>query len=264
MARSRAGGFVTVGGRVARQHLGTVEAWDPTTACLGDLGRAPTPRAGLGVTATCDGGLVAVGGEDIRGVADRTFPEVEAWDPVTGAWSSWVPLPEGRHGVSVASVGSTLLVIGGGAQAGLSASDTVEALDLTGRPGCGGDLATVGGRAASRLCVPGLEQAPRCVHEQHPELGVTEPRLSQERRQVGLDVVIAPAAVLVQPHFMQMSLLIVTRSPWPASKISRTSSIRCRVRRVHLRLRVDRERRAEAVVADARPWSTNPSTRTRR
>ena len=84
--------------------------------------------------------LVAIGGEDIRGVEDRTFREVEAWDPVSGDWSSWTPLPAGRHGISVGSVGSTILVIGGGTQAGLSASDTVEALDLTGAPGCGGTV----------------------------------------------------------------------------------------------------------------------------
>jgi N-acetylneuraminic acid mutarotase len=135
------GRFVTVGGRVARQQLATVEAWDPATGVWGTLAEMPTPRAGLGVTGTCDGGLVAIGGEDIRGVDDRTFPEVEAWDPVTGAWSSWVPLPEGRHGVAVVSVGSVVLVIGGGTQAGLSASDTVEALELAGAPGCGGTTA---------------------------------------------------------------------------------------------------------------------------
>ena len=135
------GRFVTVGGRVARQQLGTVEAWDPATGVWGTLAEMPTPRAGLGVTGTCAGGLVAIGGEDIRGVDDRTFPEVEAWDPVTGAWSSWVPLPEGRHGVAVVSAGPVVLVIGGGTQAGLSASDTVEALELAGAPGCGGTTA---------------------------------------------------------------------------------------------------------------------------
>jgi non-specific serine/threonine protein kinase len=132
------GRFLTVGGRVARQHLGNVEAWDPVTAAWQQLPDLPTPRAGLGVTATCDGGLVAIGGEDIRGVADGTFPHVEAWDPVAGMWSPWQPLPAGRHGVAVASVGPIVLVIGGGTQAGLSASDTVEAVDITGRPGCAG------------------------------------------------------------------------------------------------------------------------------
>ncbi len=134
------GRFLTVGGRVDRQQLGTVEAWDPVTGAWETLAELPTPRAGLGVSPTCDGGLVAIGGEDIRGVEDRTFPEVEAWDPVTGTWSSWTPLPAGRHGISVAAVGPIVLVIGGGTQAGLSASDAVEALDLTGAPGCGGSV----------------------------------------------------------------------------------------------------------------------------
>ncbi len=134
------GRFLTVGGRVARQHLGTVEAWDPVTETWETLAELPTPRAGLGVTPTCDGGLVAIGGEDIRGVEDRTFQEVEAWDPVTGAWSSWALLPVGRHGISVASVGPTVLVIGGGTEAGLSASGTVEAFGVTGVPGCGGTV----------------------------------------------------------------------------------------------------------------------------
>ncbi|MET0772904.1 MAG: kelch repeat-containing protein [Candidatus Limnocylindrales bacterium] len=132
------GRFLTVGGRAARQHLGTVEAWDPVTGGWEPLMDLPTPRAGLGAAATCDGGLVAIGGEDITSSAGRTFPEVEAWDPVSATWSSWVPLPEGRHGVGVVSVGSTVLVIGGGTTAGLSASGTVEALDISGAPGCGG------------------------------------------------------------------------------------------------------------------------------
>jgi non-specific serine/threonine protein kinase len=135
------GRFLTVGGRVARQQLGAVEAWDAVSSAWQPLAELPTPRAGLGVAPTCDGGLVAIGGEDIRGIDDRTFPEVEAWEPVTGTWTSWQPLPTGRHGVAVASVGSTVLVIGGGAQAGLSASGTVEALEVIGLPGCGGSLA---------------------------------------------------------------------------------------------------------------------------
>jgi non-specific serine/threonine protein kinase len=132
------GRFLTVGGRMARQHVGTAEAYDALTGTWQSLAELPTPRAGLGATATCDGGLVAIGGEDITSSAGETFPEVEAWDPVSATWSSWQPLPEGRHGVAVVSVGPTVLVIGGGTQAGLSASGTVEALDLTGIPGCGG------------------------------------------------------------------------------------------------------------------------------
>jgi hypothetical protein len=90
------------------------------------------------VTATCDGGLVAIGGEDIRGVQDRTFAEVETWDPGSAAWGRLADLPVGRHGLGVVAVGSLVLAIGGGTDAGLSASDTVEVLDLAGRPGCGG------------------------------------------------------------------------------------------------------------------------------
>ena len=129
------GRFVTVGGRVARQHLGTVEAWDPTTAAWETRGRAAhaAGRAGCHRDLRRRASWPSVA-RTSGASPTATFAEVEAWDPVTGTWSSWVPLPAGRHGVSVASVGSTLLVIGGGTQAGLSASDTVEALDLTGRP----------------------------------------------------------------------------------------------------------------------------------
>lgn len=134
------GRFVTVGGRVARVQVGAVEAWDPMTSAWETLPDLPTPRAGLGVTATCDGGLVAIGGEDIRGIDDRTFTEVEAYDPLADAWRRLADLPVGRHGIAVASVGSTILVIGGGTEAGLSASATVEALDLEGLPGCGGSV----------------------------------------------------------------------------------------------------------------------------
>jgi N-acetylneuraminic acid mutarotase len=132
------GGLLTVGGRISGVHVGTVEAWDPVAATWQATSDLPTPRAGLGATATCDGVLVAIGGEDIRGVADGTFSEVEAWDPLGGTWSRLPDLPTGRHGLGVVAVGSSVLVIGGGTEAGLSASDTVLALDLAGRPGCGG------------------------------------------------------------------------------------------------------------------------------
>lgn len=134
------GRFVTVGGRVGREHLDTVEAWDPATRTWETLPSMPTARAGLGVTATCDGGLVAIGGEDIRAGAGGTFPDVEAWDPASQAWRRLPDLPVGRHGIGVVAVGSSVLVIGGGVEAGLSASDTVEALDLSGQPGCGGTV----------------------------------------------------------------------------------------------------------------------------
>jgi hypothetical protein len=132
------GRFLTVGGRVGRVHLGVVEAWDPQTATWEALPDMATARAGLGVTATCDGGLVAIGGEDIRGVVDGTFVEVEAYDPSSRSWRRLPDLPTGRHGIGTVSVGPTVLVIGGGVEAGLSASATVEALDVGGAPGCGG------------------------------------------------------------------------------------------------------------------------------
>ncbi len=132
------GRFLTVGGRIGREHVGVVEAWDSATATWEALPDMPTARAGLGVTATCDGGLVAIGGEDIRGVADGTFAAAEAYDPSSRSWRRLPDLPIGRHGIGAVSVGPTVLVIGGGVEAGLSASATVEALDLTGAPGCGG------------------------------------------------------------------------------------------------------------------------------
>jgi hypothetical protein len=130
------GRFVTVGGRVYGAQVGAAEAFDPLTGSWEQLPELPTPRAGLGVTRTCDGGLVAIGGEDIRGVADRVFAEVEAWHPSAGVWERLPDLPVARHGLGVASVGSTVLALGGGPAAAMSTSDLVDALDLAGRPGC--------------------------------------------------------------------------------------------------------------------------------
>jgi non-specific serine/threonine protein kinase len=134
------GRFVTVGGRISGVQVGAVETWDLMTETWETLPDLPTPRAGLGVSATCDGGLVAIGGEDIRGVDDRTFVEVEAYDPEAAAWHRLPDLPEGRHGLAVAAVGPTVLAIGGGPDAGLSASDTVEALEVGDGPGCTGTV----------------------------------------------------------------------------------------------------------------------------
>jgi N-acetylneuraminic acid mutarotase len=116
--------------------LGAAEAFDPATGAWEPLPDLPTPRAGLGVTATCDGGLVAIGGEDIQGTADRTFAEVESWHPATGIWERLPDLPVARHGLGVASVGSVILVVGGGPEAGMTTSAAVDALDLSGRTGC--------------------------------------------------------------------------------------------------------------------------------
>jgi hypothetical protein len=69
---------------------------------------------------------VAAGGEGPEG----TFDEVEALDALTGKWRSLPPLPTARHGLGVVAVGTTIYVLAGGPEPGLTYSDANEALDL--------------------------------------------------------------------------------------------------------------------------------------
>jgi non-specific serine/threonine protein kinase len=123
------GRVYTVGGRASHGagigNLDAVEAFDPATGQWSTLPALPTARGGLAAATTCDGRIVAVGGE-----GSATFPQVEAFDPKTGRWQTLTPLPNPRHGLGVVVVGKVLYVLTGGPKPGPYMSNTAEALDL--------------------------------------------------------------------------------------------------------------------------------------
>jgi hypothetical protein len=128
------GGIVyTVGGRASGVAgiLSAFEAYDPAKGTWSRLPDLPTPRGGLAASATCNGLVVAVGGE-----AQATFPEAEAYNTATRTWFSLPPLPTPRHGLGVVAVGATLHTLSGGPRPGLHVSAATEAIDLSSAGPC--------------------------------------------------------------------------------------------------------------------------------
>jgi non-specific serine/threonine protein kinase len=125
--------FYTVGGRASGVAgiLSAFEAYDPGKGEWSRLPDLPTPRGGLAASATCNGLVVAVGGE-----ARATFPEAEAFNTRTRKWFALPPLPTPRHGLGVVGVGPTLYTLSGGPRPGLHVSAATEAIDLSSAGPC--------------------------------------------------------------------------------------------------------------------------------
>ncbi|MGH3442675.1 MAG: Kelch repeat-containing protein, partial [Nitriliruptorales bacterium] len=122
------GSLTAVAGRTGgmASNLAVVERYDPDARRWEALPDLPTPRGGLAATATDDGLLVAVGGEQPGG----TFAEVEVFDLLTERWSTLPDLPTPRHGLGVVAVGNTVHVLAGGPEPGYAFSDAHEAIEL--------------------------------------------------------------------------------------------------------------------------------------
>jgi hypothetical protein len=80
----------------------------------------------MAAAATSNGFVVAAGGEEEGG----TFEQVEAFDVEAEQWVALPPMPTARHGLGVVGIGTTVYVIAGGVDPGLSFSGAVEAIDL--------------------------------------------------------------------------------------------------------------------------------------
>ncbi len=118
----------TVGGRFlsADKNSAAFERFDPASGEWTKLVDMPTPRGSYGAT-FIDGRIVAVGGEEPTQVLATT----EMYDIAEGKWISLPPVPTARHGEVVATVGSTVYVIGGANRpTHEGAVATVEALDF--------------------------------------------------------------------------------------------------------------------------------------
>jgi hypothetical protein len=72
------------------------------------------------------GRLHVIGGEG----GPATFAENEAYDPTTGSWQAFAPLPTPRHGLGVVMLGDTIYVASGGPQPGATFSNALELFTL--------------------------------------------------------------------------------------------------------------------------------------
>jgi N-acetylneuraminic acid mutarotase len=115
-----------IGGRWGNELKATAESLDSLTGSWKRLADMPTARGGT--SGGMVGGRVYVAGGEAFG-PDRTFPQVEAYDPARDAWAPLPGLPTPRHGLAVQGSGTTLYVIGGGPTAGLSVSGRNEAIN---------------------------------------------------------------------------------------------------------------------------------------
>ncbi len=91
---------------------------------------APAPSKRTEVSAAAlDGKIYVVGGfsrPSFSNVLDFAISrDVEVYDPVADAWSTAMPLPEGRHHAGIAVLDGFLYVIGGFAKSGFSVWHTV-------------------------------------------------------------------------------------------------------------------------------------------
>lgn len=122
------GRFYAIAGRNTAL-LGRVDVFDPATGAWSSRAPLPLPRGGFAL-AVFDGRIVVAGGEGDRRRPSGVFPEVDAYDPKTDAWTALPPMPLPRHGMGAATIGDVVLVPGGGTIGGLGPTTVVEALRL--------------------------------------------------------------------------------------------------------------------------------------
>ena len=83
----------------------------------------PTQRAGCTV-AVIDGKLLVIGGES--GTQTTAHSEVEAYDPVKGAWSKLMPLAQGRHATQAVIHNGSIYLTGGSSTRGATEINSQE------------------------------------------------------------------------------------------------------------------------------------------
>ncbi|MBA2625328.1 MAG: hypothetical protein H0U89_06970 [Acidimicrobiia bacterium] len=138
------GRFWVVGGRgpgsgdsnVVADGFDTVQVYDPATRAWrssDDAGSGlrplPQPRGGMGKAVCLDGDLYIIGGEteDGAGATERrVYARVDVYDIAEGTWRRADPMPTARHGIFPVLARGRIRVVGGGVQAGGSASKVHE------------------------------------------------------------------------------------------------------------------------------------------
>ena len=95
-----------------------LEVYSPDSDSWESLSSMPTARSALGA-ASLDGKLYTFGGEYISGpsVGWFAFDKTEAYDPISGSWTSLASIPSPRHSTVGVTVGRVIYLIGGADQA---------------------------------------------------------------------------------------------------------------------------------------------------
>ncbi|MCY1145460.1 hypothetical protein OWR29_46295 [Actinoplanes sp. Pm04-4] len=121
-----------VGGRqfVPRTNTNAVQRYEPDTDRWIRLTTLPEPLSGAGVTILA-GQLLVVSGETTQPAVSATVRAYDLTDP-RAAWKKLPSLAQGRHGLAVAAIGTTVYAVGGSARPGHTASvPTVDALSFS-------------------------------------------------------------------------------------------------------------------------------------
>ena len=128
-----AGGFLwAIGGRSGEENFATVERWNPRRDTWRRMPSLNMPRGGI-AAALVNGAIVVFGGEDLSPGGD-TIPEVERLplDDPDGPWQLVEAMPTPRHGLGGAARGDFAYALEGGTEPGLSVSNVLERVDLSG------------------------------------------------------------------------------------------------------------------------------------
>jgi Kelch motif protein len=105
---------------------GLVEAYDPTSNSWTTKAPMPSPRSHFGIGVVNDI-LYAGGGECcLPGHGSRVLGTLEAYDPITNAWTGKVPMLTPRFGFAVAVANHVLYAVGGYEGSGGNAPTTTE------------------------------------------------------------------------------------------------------------------------------------------
>ena len=98
-------------------HLSTVEAYDAATNSWSTKAVLPTARSGLAAAAV-NGIIYVIGGDNAIAPSSsanvfKPVATVEAYDPVTNAWTTKAPMPTARERFAIAAVNGVIYVFGG-------------------------------------------------------------------------------------------------------------------------------------------------------
>ena len=113
-------------------NLDRHDEYDPAIDSWSVAAPLPTPRSS-GAFTVLDGRILYAGGEckpDGEPFSPNTFTHVTAYHPETDSWSTLVPLPQGRHAFSAATVGDVAFFAGGATVCGGGATTDLLALTL--------------------------------------------------------------------------------------------------------------------------------------
>ena len=130
--------FYVFGGRdgsnVVANGFADVQVYDPasdTWIASRDVAPVPQARGGMGKAVYLNGEFYIIGGEttDGAGASRRgTYARVDIYDPRANTWRSGPAMTTPRHGIFPLAVDGRIYVLGGGVQAGHSASGVSEIL----------------------------------------------------------------------------------------------------------------------------------------